>query len=243
MTSFQTVLARAEQRKSGAEKLQALLPPKHDAAAPAALSDERVLAEMAKRIFSAGFAWSVIETKWSGFEEAFLGFVPELLTLQPDEFWDGLLSDKRIVRNGAKIMAVRANAFFVAEIARDHGSFGKFLAEWPSSDQAGLLNLLAKRGARLGGNTGPMLLRFLGYDGFTLSKDVIACLRDAGVDIHEAVKSKRDLAKMQAQFNAWAKETGLGYAQLSKICALSVGENYTPEEPHARMGVALALAL
>jgi len=236
MTSFQTIRARAEQRKGGAEKLQALLPPKRDAAALAALSDDRVLAEMAKRIFSAGFAWSVIETKWSGFEEAFLGFVPELLTLQPDEFWDGLLSDKRIVRNGAKIMAVRANAFFVAEIARDHGSFGKFLAEWPSSDQAGLLNLLAKRGARLGGNTGPMLLRFLGYDGFTLSKDVIACLRDAGVDIPEAVKSKRDLAKMQAQFNAWAKETRLGYAQLSKICALSVGENYSPEELHTRIG-------
>ena len=52
---------------------------------------------MAKRIFSAGFAWSVIETKWPGFEAAFLGFMPGLLTLQPDEFWDGLLSDKRML--------------------------------------------------------------------------------------------------------------------------------------------------
>jgi 3-methyladenine DNA glycosylase Tag len=146
------------------------------------------------------------------------------------------LIDKRIVRNGAKIMAVRTNAFFVAEIAREYGGFGKFPAQWPASDQARLLDLLAKRGARLGGDTGPMLLRFLGYDGFTLSKDVIACLRDAGVDIPEAVKSKRDLAKMQAQFNAWAKESGLGYAQMSRICALSVGENYAPEELHARMG-------
>ena len=236
MTPFQNVQARAEHRKGGAEKLKALLPPKHDAAALAALSDDRVLAEMAKRVFSAGFAWSVVETKWPGFEEAFLGFVPGPLTLQPAEFWDRLLSDKRIVRNGAKIMAVCANAFFVAEIAREYGAFGKFLAQWPASDQARLLDLLAKRGARLGGNTGPMLLRFLGYDGFTLSKDVITCLRDAGVDIPEAVKSKRDIAKMQAQFNAWAEETGLGYAQMSRICALSVGENYTPEELHARMG-------
>ena len=86
MTLFQTIRARAEQRKGGAENLQALLPPKHDAAALVALADDRVLAEMAKRIFSAGFAWSVIETKWLGFEAAFLGFAPGLLTLQQDEF-------------------------------------------------------------------------------------------------------------------------------------------------------------
>jgi 3-methyladenine DNA glycosylase Tag len=80
MMPFQSIRARAEHRKGGAEKLKALLPPKHDAAALAALSDDRVLAEMAKRVFSAGFAWSVIETKWPGFEAAFLGFTPRRLT-------------------------------------------------------------------------------------------------------------------------------------------------------------------
>ena len=122
MTPFQNVQARAEHRKGGAKKLKALLPPKTDAAALAALSDDRVLAEMAKRVFSAGFAWSVIENKWAGFETAFLGFAPGRLTLQPDEFWDRLLIDKRIVRNGAKIISVRTNAFFVAEIAREYGA-------------------------------------------------------------------------------------------------------------------------
>ena len=73
-----------------------------------------------------------------------------------------------------------------------------------------------------------MLLRFLGWDGFTTSKDVVACLRDAGLDIGEDVKSKRDLAAVQAQFNAWAAETGLPYAHLSQICAMSIGENYEP---------------
>jgi hypothetical protein len=87
--------------------------------------------------------------------------------------------DARIVRNGPKIMSVRDNAAFVQEIAREHGSFGKFLASWPSSDEVGLLNLLFQRGARLGGNTRQMLLRFLGWDGFVTSKDVVACLRDA----------------------------------------------------------------
>ena len=75
-----------------------------------------------------------------------------------------------------------------------------------------------------------MLLRFIGWDGFVTSKDVVACLRDAGLDIAEEVKSKGDLAKVQAQFNAWAKETGLPYAHLSRICAMSIGEE--PQRRH-----------
>ncbi|MBR1189080.1 DNA-3-methyladenine glycosylase I [Bradyrhizobium sp. AUGA SZCCT0160] len=226
---FKTIRARAEKRKGGPKALQQLLPPKPEAKALAKLGDDRVLAEMTKRVFSAGFAWSVIENKWPGFEKAFLGFKPGPLTLQADEFWDALMKDTRIVRNGAKIMSVRSNAAFVREIAKEHGSFGKFLANWPSSDQAGLLDLLAKRGSRLGGNTGQMMLRFIGFDGFVTSKDMVACLRESGLDIAETVTSKRDLAKVQAQFNAWAEETGLPYVQLSRICAMSAGENYSNE--------------
>ncbi|MBR1242243.1 DNA-3-methyladenine glycosylase I [Bradyrhizobium sp. AUGA SZCCT0274] len=226
---FKTIRARAEKRKGGPKALQQLLPPKPEAKALAKLGDDRVLAEMTKRVFSAGFAWSVIENKWPGFEKAFLGFKPGPLTLQADEFWDALMKDTRIVRNGAKIMSVRSNASFVREIAKEHGSFGKFLANWPSSDQIGLLDLLAKRGSRLGGNTGQMMLRFIGFDGFVTSKDMVACLRESGLDIAETVTSKRDLAKVQAQFNAWAEETGLPYVQLSRICAMSAGENYTNE--------------
>lgn len=228
-TSFKAIRARAEKRKGGAKALEKLLPAKPDVKALAKLKDDRVLAEMTKRIFSAGFAWSVIEAKWPGFEAAFLKFDPAKLTLQPDDYWDSLLKDARIVRNGAKIMSVRDNALFVRDIAKEHGSFGKMLAKWPASDEIGLLDLMTKRGSRLGGNTGQMLLRFIGWDGFVTSKDVVACLRDAGLDIAEEVKSKRDLAKVQEQFNAWAKETGLPYTHISRICALSVGENYSAE--------------
>ncbi len=235
MISFNTIRARAEKRKGGAEALERLLPPKPDAHALAELADDRVLAEMTRRVFSAGFAWSVIEAKWPGFEEAFLGFAPARLNFQPDEFWDALTSDARIVRNGAKIMSVRANARFVTDVAKEHASFGKFLAKWPSSDEVGLLELLAKNGSRLGGMTGQMLLRFLGWDGFVASKDVVACLREAGLDVGEQLTSKRDLAKAQEQFNAWAKETGLSYTHLSRICAMSIGENY---EAHRLRGVA-----
>ncbi len=226
MIAFKTIRARAEKRKGGAEALARLLPPKPDPKALLKLRDDRVLAEMTKRIFSAGFAWSVIESKWPGFEEAFLGFEPPRLSSEPDEFWHKLTMDARIVRNGAKIMSVRDNARFVLDIAKEHGSFGKFLAGWPPSNEAGLLEALAKRGGRLGGNTGQMLLRFLGYDAFVTSKDVTACLRDAGLDIAAAPTSKRDLLKIQEQFNAWAKETGLPYRHMSLICAMSIGENY-----------------
>jgi 3-methyladenine DNA glycosylase Tag len=230
MTSFKVIRARAEKRKGGPKALEKLLHPPAGAKALAKLGDDRVLAEMTRRVFCAGFAWSVIDAKWDGFETAFLGFAPAKLGFKPDEFWEKLTSDARIVRNGAKIMSVRDNTRFVQEIAREHGSFGKFLAAWPSSDEIGLLDLLAKRGSRLGGNTGQMLLRFLGWDGFVTSRDVTACLRDAGLDIAEEVKSKRDLARVQAQFNAWAEETGLPYLHLSRICAMSIGDNYSPQQ-------------
>jgi 3-methyladenine DNA glycosylase Tag len=223
---FKTIRARAEKRKGGPKALEKLLPRKPDMKRLAKLSDDRILAEMTKRVFSAGFAWSVIEAKWEGFEQAFLGFEPAKLVFQPDDFWDARLSDTRIVRNGAKIHSVRENAGFVQEIAKEHGSFGKFLSNWPSSDEIGLLDLLAKRGSRLGGNSGQMLLRFVGWDGFVTSQDVVACLRDAGLGIAEEVKSKGDLAKVQAQFNAWAAQTGLPYVHLSRICAMSIGENH-----------------
>ncbi len=231
-TSFRTVRARAEKRKGGSAALQKLLPKAPDRKALGRLKDDRVLAEMTRRVFSAGFAWSVIEAKWPGFEAAFLGFEPAKLAMKPDEFWDGLLADQRIVRNGAKIQSVRHNAAYVRETAMEHGSFGKMLAEWPSSDEIGLLDLMAKRGNRLGGNTGQMFLRFVGWDGFVLSKDVVACLRDAGVSIADEPKSKGDLAKAQAQFNAWAKESGLSYVHMSRICALSIGDNRAPDEMH-----------
>lgn len=227
--SFETIRARAEERKGGAKALKRLLPPPPKREALLTLADDRVLSEMTKRVFCAGFAWSVIEAKWPGFEDAFLGFEPGHLLFQPDEFWDALTADTRIVRNAAKIMSVRTNAQFVQDIAKEHGSFGRFLANWPSADEVSLLALLTKRGSRLGGNSGQMLLRFLGWDGFVTSRDVVTCLRDAGLDIGPDAKSKRDLAKIQQQFNAWAEEKGLPYVHLSRICALSVGENYSQE--------------
>ena len=61
MIAFKSIRARAEKRKGGAEALVRLLPLRPDPKALSKLGDDRVLAEMTKRVFSAGFAWSVIE--------------------------------------------------------------------------------------------------------------------------------------------------------------------------------------
>lgn len=227
---FSVILKRAEDRKGGPAELRALLPASPPREALLTLGDDRVLSAMARRIFSAGFSWSVIDAKWPGFEEAFEGFDPGRLALADDSFWDRLTGDARIVRNGAKIAAVRENAAFVLRVAGQHGSFGRFLYDWPADDEIGLLDLLSRQGSRLGGHTGQMLLRFLGWDAFVTSADVAACLIDAGLDIAPNPTSKKDLARIQAQFNAWATETGLPYAHLSRICALSIGSNTAGSE-------------
>ena len=222
--SFKSIRERAEKRKGGPKVVASLLPKKPNNKALAKVPDDRVLSDMAARVFSAGFVWDVIDKKWPQFEEAFLGFNPKRLLFQPAEFWEKLTSDKRIVRHPQKIKSVRDNARFVTEIAAEHGSFGKFLAAWPADDQVGLMEFLGKRAVRLGGFSGQYFLRFLGWDAFVLSGDVLLCLRDSGVALGTGT-SKKDLRAVQAQFNAWAKESGLPIAHISRICALSIGEN------------------
>ena len=95
---------------------------------------------------------------------------------------------------------------------------------------------LGKHGSRLGGATGRYFLRWLGWDTFMIGGDMAAALRDAGLDIAETPNSKRDLARIQMQLNAWREETGLPYAHLSRILALSIGENRSPEALREYMG-------
>jgi 3-methyladenine DNA glycosylase Tag len=236
MPSFKKIRERAAKRKGGEAALAKLLGTKPDNRKVAKVPDDRILSTMAERIFSAGFVWSVIEAKWPGFEEAFLGFEPKRLLFQPEDFWHDLASDKRIVRNPQKIKSVRENAAFVDRVSQENGGFGKFLAAWPRDDQTGLMAFLGKQGSRLGGNTGQYFLRWIGWDAFIVSRDMAAALRDCGLDIAEQPTSKTDLGKIQKQMNEWVAETGLPYAHISRILALSTGENRSPEELRRYMG-------
>jgi hypothetical protein len=56
VTAFKTIRARAEKRKGGPKALARLLPARPDLKALARLGDDRILAEMTRRVFCAGFA-------------------------------------------------------------------------------------------------------------------------------------------------------------------------------------------
>jgi 3-methyladenine DNA glycosylase Tag len=221
MKSFDALLKIAAAKKGGVAEVEKLLPEVKPAAEIAAIPDDRILAEMTKCVFQSGFAWKVIEAKWEGFEKAFKGFVPGKVTAFSDEDLEKLMANREIVRNGAKIRATRDNAAFVAALAREHGSAARFFADWPVEDIAGLWELMKKRGNRLGGSTGQMLLRRIGKDTPVTSQHVVAALVREGV-VDKAVSSKRDQAKMQEAFNAWAKESGRPLAHISRILAMTV---------------------
>lgn len=184
---------------------------------------DRLLSMMTKCVFNAGFNWKVIEAKWDGFEAAFEGFDPGKLAFFGDEMLDRLVSDARIVRNGQKIKASLENARFVAEVESKEGGFGNFLATWPAEDQTGLMDVLNKRGARLGGATAQYFLRFAGWDAWIASGHVCAALVREGVLAKPAATSKGDLARLQAAINDYHADSGLPRAQISRLLALSVG--------------------
>ena len=144
MKKFEQVLRRAEKRKGGAQGLKKLLPKVASSRKLKSLGDDRYLSMMTRVINQAGFSWKVIENKWPEFEEAFLGFDTFKLSLLSPEQWEAYTSDRRVVRNWQKIKALQDNLFFVREIASEHGSFGKFIADWPVDDQVGLLALPQK---------------------------------------------------------------------------------------------------
>ncbi|MFK8013034.1 MAG: DNA-3-methyladenine glycosylase I [Marinicellaceae bacterium] len=224
--TFEKIYHLAIERKGGEKQLKKLLNPILSNKQLAKVSDDRFLAMMCRAINQAGFNWTVINNKWPQFEEAFFNFDIEKLYFMPPEKWEAYTKDTRVVRNWMKIKALMENTGFVYYTAQDHGSFAKFIADWPTSDQIGLLAYLKKNGSRLGGNTGHWFLRYVGKDCFTTSHDVIQAIKQLGHEIKDHPTSKRDLTIVQNVFNQWHQETGLCYTHLSKIAAFSIGENH-----------------
>jgi 3-methyladenine DNA glycosylase Tag len=187
-----------------------------------AIPDDRWLSMMTRHVFQAGFVWKVIEAKWDGFEAAFECFDVLPISFYSDDDVARLISDARIVRNGQKILATVKNAQFVGDIAAEHGPFGDFMADWPSGDQLGLLDVFKKRGSRLGGMTGQYLLRFSGWDAWMLSRDVVSALIREGV-IEKAPTSKKAQADAQAAFAHWSEEGNCSNTIVSRTLAFSTG--------------------
>jgi 3-methyladenine DNA glycosylase Tag len=222
MRTFNEIYEIASARKGGCDVLEKLLEPPTNLNDLAAIPDDRWLSMMAKCIFNAGFNWKVVDAKWPGFEEAFEEFEPSRVAMFNDDDLARLVSDVRIVRHGGKIRSVQENAVFVQELAREHGGVGAFVANWPHQDFIGLLDVLKKRGSRLGGNTGPYFLRFMGCDSFILSADVTARLIAENI-IDKPATSKGAMRQTQQAFNTWKEQSRRSLKEISQVLAMSVG--------------------
>ncbi len=204
------------------DTIEARVPATLSAAELAALPDDRILAAMARRIFSAGFRWSVVDAKWSDIEAAFDGFDVHTVAAYEAEKVAALRSDPRIIRHPGKIDAILANAGRILEVAGEEGSMGQWLARWPEDDVVGLWHAIAKRFSMMGGASGPRFLRSVGRDTFILTPDVLHTLAAHGLYTGKGT-GKTDQRRIQDLFNGWRKETGRGYAALSMMVAAAAG--------------------
>jgi 3-methyladenine DNA glycosylase Tag len=220
--SFDEIFRIAAERKGGSKKLEASLERPKSARQLAAIGDDRWLSCMTRCIFQAGFNWKVVENMWPGFEAAFDGFDVGRCAMLNDDDFVRLTSDTRIVRNGAKIRSVQVNAVFIGQLAKERGSAAKVFAEWPAEDYVGLLDLLKKRGDRLGGASGQYFLRFMGKDSFILSRDVPARLIAEGA-IDKAATSQKAMTSVQDAFNTWRRQSGRSLTEISRVLAMSIG--------------------
>ncbi len=222
MKAFAAISKQAEKNAGGPEALAARLPEAKSATALRKIADDRYLSTMSQRVFAAGLKHSMVRDKWPAFEEVFLGFEPGRVAAMSDEHLEGLMKETRIIRHWGKISATRANAIAMKEIASEHGSFAKRLADWPTTDIVGLWETLQTRFSQLGGMSGPMFLRWVGKDTFMLSPDVVWSLSELGV-AKSNFKGKKDRRLAQAAFNEWADESGLPMCRISMTLAVYAG--------------------
>lgn len=225
MESFDSLYQRACERKGGNRRLERLLAAPLTDSQVSKIPDHRFLAEFSKKVFQSGFVWRVVRQKWPDFERVFFEFDIEKILLMPDEMMEKKAQDPSIIRNYNKVKTIRDNALMIKAVQQEHGSFAKFVANWPKDDITGLWAYLKKYGSRLGGNTGPYGLRTIGKDTFLLSQDVVSYFTQRNI-ITGSATSKRSLSAIQNTFNQLQQQSDRSLQELSLIIAYSVGDNF-----------------
>jgi 3-methyladenine DNA glycosylase Tag len=221
MTAYDEIYQAAAARNGGADRLKKRLPKAGSARALKAIPDDRYLSQMSLRVFAAGLRRDMVEKKWPAFEEVFLGFDPRQVRAINDEQLEALMGDSRIIRHWGKIKSVRHNAAAMCDISNEWGSFGAWLASWPSDDVVGLWGQLSKRFKQLGGFSGPYFLRMVGKDTFMVSPYVLKALTHWRL-YDGSGKGKREQARLQQIFNDLAEESGEPLCRISMTLAQSV---------------------
>jgi len=223
LQSFNDIFSKAEEHKGGYEALITSLPALLSDAELMRLSDALYLERLTRCIFVSGFSAKVIISKWDGFLEVFHGFDVNKLAEIEDEEWQAMTEDKRIIRNKRKIQAVRDNINMLRKVSKEHQGFGKFMLSWGGENQVGLMKFLNEQGSQIGDNTAQYFLRYVGIDGFIMSKDVCQAAIDAGVQTKPKPTSQKEKQAIQDAFNFWQKESQMPYTHISKVLAYSQG--------------------
>lgn len=221
MTAFADIHAAAVERLGGEQALQERLPRPEPPEGLAMVGDDRYLSVMSRRIFRAGLQHRMVDARWPAFEAAFADFEPATVAALDDDDIKRLARDESLIRHPRKLTAVRDNARAILAIAEEQGSFGAWLAGWPTDEIVELWFELQRRFSQLGGNSAPAFLRMTGKDSFLLTDWVTRALAHWG-DWTEAATGKRAQRGIQAVFNGWADDSGWALCALSQTLALSI---------------------
>lgn len=220
--SFEWIYRQAVRRFQSSADLEANLPIPLSRRALLARSDADYLSIMCRRVFRAGLQHKMVDAKWSAFEKACFGFNPRALAGLSDEGLEDILQAKGIIRHWGKLKSIRTNAVMVDDLALTHGSFARWLVDWPSDDVMGLCFELKRQGAHLGGHSAQRFLRMAGIDTFLLTDDTVAVLIGLGV-VDRPPTSKTALREVQTAFNEWAKESGRPLCEISRTLSYLAG--------------------
>lgn len=221
---YQWLYQYALRRRGSIQQLEDSLPQPLSSEQLMAIADDRYLSMMTQRIFRAGLRHSMVDARWPAFEEAFWGFDPEKMVLLSAEHIENHMQNKALIRHLGKLRSIVHNAQLVLDIRQEYGSFGRFLAQWPSSDIVGLWQLLRKRGKQLGGYSTPGFLRMAGKDTFLITTDVVAALVAHGI-IDRNPSSQSALRDVQTAFNNLQEQSGRPLCQLSAMLAWTVNHD------------------
>lgn len=89
--------------------------------------DTALFEKLCLESFQAGLSWRTVLAKRDAFRRAFFDFDIERCAGLNDAYLKSLMSDEGIIRNWAKISAVRENARAAQRVIAEHGSFFKYV--------------------------------------------------------------------------------------------------------------------
>ncbi len=126
---------------------------------------------MTKAVFQSGMSWKVVESKLPGIFEAMDGLDVATVAGYDERDIERLAEDKRVIRNGRKLVAIRDNARKLLELEKQYGNFQKHLRSQP--DFEATLNMIRKD-FKFMGNTGTYYFLYVVGEEVIPHKDFMA---------------------------------------------------------------------